>query len=137
MIAAILRAQLLSMRLGGRARSVLFSSVTGFIFYGFWAFAAWGASSFFADPDNAGLSTVLPGGLLLAMAYWQFAPGYLGEPRRITRVEEVAGVSDSALHAVHRRGSAAHHGLRGDAAAGRRRGYGLLRNPGPGQGPDG
>ena len=35
MIAAILRAQLLSMRVGGRGR--VFGMITGLIWYGFWA----------------------------------------------------------------------------------------------------
>ena len=77
MIAAILRAQLLSMRLraGGKRAGALFSAITGLIFYGFWAFLAWGAEKFFSMPENQpyfldGLSS----GLLFVMLYWQFAP---------------------------------------------------------------
>ena len=77
MISAILRAQLLSMRLrvGTRRGGAIFSVVTGLIFYGFWAFLAWGAMLYFAAPANApNFLPVLSSGLLFVMMYWQVAP---------------------------------------------------------------
>ncbi|MDP9171138.1 MAG: hypothetical protein M3N54_11015 [Acidobacteriota bacterium] len=77
MIWAILRAQILSMRMrkGSRRYAVLFSSITGLIFYGFWAFAAWGAMLFFSQPDQAPYFVpVLSSGLMFVMLYWQLAP---------------------------------------------------------------
>ena len=77
MIAAILRAQLLSMRLrsGGRRGGVVFSSITGLIFYGFWAFLGWGAMLFFSSPNQAPyFVAVLTSGLAFVMLYWQVAP---------------------------------------------------------------
>ncbi|HWF07484.1 MAG TPA: hypothetical protein VG297_03415 [Bryobacteraceae bacterium] len=74
MIAAILRAQLLSMRLGGRT-GTLFSAATGALYYCFWGFAALVAMVFFATPDNQPyFLPALSGGLFLVMAYWQLAP---------------------------------------------------------------
>jgi hypothetical protein len=71
MIAAILRAQLQSMRRGGVALSL----ITGFFFYGFWLMLAAGLSFFFADPDGTpNFVTALSSGLLFAMLYWQLAP---------------------------------------------------------------
>jgi ABC-2 type transport system permease protein len=77
MIAAILRAQVLSMRLrvGTRRGGSIFSAVTGAVFYGFWAFLAWVAMQYFGDADNvSGLSVVLPASLLVVLAYWQLSP---------------------------------------------------------------
>ena len=77
MIAAILRAQLLSMRFRGGARrsSAFFGTATGLIFYGFWAFLAWTAMLFFSLPDQTPLFVpVLAGSLLFVMLYWQVAP---------------------------------------------------------------
>ena len=77
MIAAILRAQLLSMRFRGGARrsSAFFGTTTGLIFYGFWAFLAWTAMLFFSLPDQTPLFVpVLAGSLLFVMLYWQVAP---------------------------------------------------------------
>ncbi|HEX4277020.1 MAG TPA: hypothetical protein VHZ74_16805 [Bryobacteraceae bacterium] len=76
MISAILRAQLLSMRLssGGRG-SAAFSIFTGLLYYGFWTFLAFGAVIFFANPDNqAAFLPILSSGLLFVMLYWQLAP---------------------------------------------------------------
>lgn len=77
MIAAILKAQLLSMRVrrGGARASALFSSITGLIFYGFWAMLAWMGILFFSLPNQTpwfvpALSWVL----LFVMLYWQLAP---------------------------------------------------------------
>jgi ABC-2 type transport system permease protein len=77
MIAAILRAQFLSMRLrvGSRRASVVFSAITGIVFYGFWTFLAFAAVMYFADPRNAAnFIPTLSSGLLFAMLYWQFVP---------------------------------------------------------------
>jgi len=76
-ITAILRAQLLSLRLraGARRSSTLFSAFTGLLYYGFWTFFAFGAMMLFSTAGTerdilAGLSTAL----LIAMLYWQLAP---------------------------------------------------------------
>src|SRR5579862_403270 len=77
MIAAILRAQLLSMRLrtGMRRGSAIFSAFTGLFFYGFWAFLGWAAMLFFSLPDQAPFFVpVLSSGLMFVMLYWQLAP---------------------------------------------------------------
>ena len=54
MIAAILKAQLLSMRIRrGTGRSAaVFGMVTGLLFYSFWSFLAWTAMLFFSLPDQ-------------------------------------------------------------------------------------
>jgi len=77
MIAAILRAQLLSLRLraGARRPSAIFAAFTGLIYYGFWAFLGFGMMMLFSTPTTeqnilAGLSTAL----LIATLYWQLAP---------------------------------------------------------------
>lgn len=77
MILAILRAQLLSMRLrvGARRGGAIFSVVTGLLFYGFWSFLAFCVFLYFDDPANApNFLTALSSGLLFAMLYWQLAP---------------------------------------------------------------
>jgi ABC-2 type transport system permease protein len=77
MIAAILRAQLLSMRLRSRARrgSAIFSALTGLFFYGFWGFLAWGGMVFFSQPDQQPyFVAVLSSELMFVMLYWQLAP---------------------------------------------------------------
>jgi ABC-2 type transport system permease protein len=77
MIGAILRAQFLSMRLrkGTRLHAAAFSTFTGLIFYGVWAFLAWGAMIFFSQPDQTPyFSPVLSSGLMFVMLYWQLAP---------------------------------------------------------------
>ena len=77
MIAAILRAQLLSMRFGARNRRTgsIFSVIASAIFYGLWTFFALAVMMFFATPENAPTFTAaLSGGLLFVVAYWQLAP---------------------------------------------------------------
>jgi hypothetical protein len=77
MIAAILRAQFISMRLrvGTRRGGTIFSVLTGLIFYGFWTLVAFGAGAFFAGTENSGsFVPVLSSGLLFVMMYWQIAP---------------------------------------------------------------
>jgi len=76
-IAAILRAQLLGMRLrsGTRRGAAVFAGLTGLVFYGFWAFLAWGAMLFFSLADQAPFFLpVLSSGLMFVMLYWQLAP---------------------------------------------------------------
>ncbi|MDQ6665822.1 MAG: hypothetical protein M3Z23_15690 [Acidobacteriota bacterium] len=78
MIAAILRAQLLSMRsfrLRSRMGGSIFSALTGLIFYGFWAVLAFGAQAFFANAGNREMfPLVLSTGLAIVFFYWQLAP---------------------------------------------------------------
>jgi ABC-2 type transport system permease protein len=77
MIWAILRAQILSLRLraGSRAAGTIFGALTGLIFYSFWTLFAIGISMYFSSPDLTGtFLPVLSTGLLFAMLYWQLAP---------------------------------------------------------------
>jgi ABC-2 type transport system permease protein len=75
-ILAILRAQLLSMRLRGGTRrgGAVFSAVTGLFFYGFWTFLAWGGMIFFSSSDQGYFLPVISGSLMFVMLYWQLAP---------------------------------------------------------------
>ncbi len=77
MVRAILRAQILSMRLrvGTRRAGAIFGVVGSFIFYTFWAFFALGIAAYFSNPNLTG--TFLPAlstGLFFAMLYWHLAP---------------------------------------------------------------
>lgn len=72
MIAAILRAQWLSMRFGGRGSVV--SIVSGVCWYGIWFIAACGAWFFAAHAKAPALAFNLPIGLLLVCFYWQIVP---------------------------------------------------------------
>jgi len=77
MIGAILRAQLLSMRLrtGTRRSAAIFSAFTGFFFYGFWGILGWSAMLFFSLPEEAPFFVpVLSSALMFVMLYWQLAP---------------------------------------------------------------
>jgi hypothetical protein len=77
MIAAILRAQLLSMRfrVGTRRKGAVFSVLTGLAFYSVWAFLSLGVMLYFADPQGApNFLPVLSTGLFFVMLYWQLAP---------------------------------------------------------------
>jgi ABC-2 type transport system permease protein len=78
MILAILRAQWLSMRtfrLSAKPASSIFSAVTGILFYGLWAFAAFAAQAFLANPANRGyFEQVVGPGLLVMFLYWQITP---------------------------------------------------------------
>jgi len=64
MIAAILRAQFLSLRLraGGRGAGTAFAALTGLLYYGFWAFFAFGMLMLFSVPaaEETILAPVLP-----------------------------------------------------------------------------
>jgi ABC-2 type transport system permease protein len=77
-IAAILRAQWLSMRsfrLGSRRRGAIFSIATALIWYGFWTLLAYLAEEFTATPEAQELlHTALPAGLMFVFLYWQLAP---------------------------------------------------------------
>ena len=73
MIAAILRAQLLSMRFGGRQGAV-FSLIIGMVWYGFWCFAAFSIQELAGLADAATLRLWIPSGLLLIGLYWQVVP---------------------------------------------------------------
>lgn len=76
MILAILRAQLLSMRLRvARRGGAIFTALSSLVFYGFWTFLAVAALAYFAEPSNApNFLPVLSSGLLFVMLYWQLAP---------------------------------------------------------------
>src|SRR5205085_6913672 len=76
MIAAILRAQFLSMRIGGRPgrRGVVFSIITGVIWYGIWTAVAGAVFFGVARAGMSALRTYLPLGLLGVCAYWQAMP---------------------------------------------------------------
>ena len=72
MIAAILQAQWRSMR---TFRAGIVGWISGLLFYGFWAAAAFGAEAFFANPANAHLfGLALSAGLALVLFYWQITP---------------------------------------------------------------
>jgi len=73
MIAAILRAQLLSMRPGSR-RGVGLGVLAGVFWYGFWVFASSTAAFFAAHATAAMLRYALPLGLLGVCVYWQAMP---------------------------------------------------------------
>ena len=73
MIAAILRAQLLSMRIGAR-RGAIFSAITGVIWYGIWCAVAIAAYVLAWSTGPASLQRLLPLGFLGVCAYWQLIP---------------------------------------------------------------
>jgi ABC-2 type transport system permease protein len=73
MIAAILRAQLLSMRMGAR-RGAIFGLITGLLWYGFWCGAAVGMYNLAVYAGASVLRQALPTGLLLLLGYWQVVP---------------------------------------------------------------
>jgi ABC-2 type transport system permease protein len=72
MIAAILRAQWLSMRFGGR--SSIAGAVSGLLWYGLWFFAGCAAWWWTEHATPATLGFYLPIGLLLVCFYWQLVP---------------------------------------------------------------
>jgi ABC-2 type transport system permease protein len=78
MIAAIVRAQLLSMRsfrLGSSRRGALVSIITGLIWYGFWSIIAVTAFEYTSGGNEGdALRLNLPVGFMLVMVYWQLAP---------------------------------------------------------------
>ncbi|MBZ5594053.1 MAG: hypothetical protein LAP39_17575 [Acidobacteriia bacterium] len=77
MIAAILRAQWLSMRLrlGSHRRGAIFSILTALLWYGFWVVLAFVAEQFAEYGQSAAKQVrALPIGLMLIFLYWQLAP---------------------------------------------------------------
>jgi ABC-2 type transport system permease protein len=72
-IGAILRAQWLSMRLGGR-RGAWLGVLTGSIWYGLWAFVSWIAFNFARDASAEELADYLPLVFLGVWIYWQAMP---------------------------------------------------------------
>ena len=78
MIAAILRAQWLSMRsfsMGSRRSATAVSALIGFVFYGFWVLGAVAIGAFLATSQDATwLPILIPVALLTVMMYWQIAP---------------------------------------------------------------
>ena len=73
MIAAILRAQLLSMR-PVSSRGFGLGFLVYFLWYGFWLFVSWTAAFFAADASAAMLRYSLPIGLMAVCFYWQAMP---------------------------------------------------------------
>ena len=73
MIAAILRAQWLSMRLAGR-RGAFFSLLTGILWYGLWTGVASAVWFTVAQANLAALRLWMPIGFLGICFYWQAAP---------------------------------------------------------------
>ena len=78
MIAAILRAQFLSMRsfrLDSRRRGAVFSILTSLIWYGIWVFVAFAAESFCSSEGATELlPRGLPAGLMFVFLYWRITP---------------------------------------------------------------
>ena len=72
MIAAILRAQWLSMRLGSRGR--VFSVITGLVWYGLWVVVACAVYMGIVAAPAAMLARYLPLGALGVFLYWQVMP---------------------------------------------------------------
>jgi len=77
-IAAILRAQFLSMRsfrLDSRRRGAIFSILTSLIWYGIWMFVAFVAQDFFSSAQTGELiRRGFPAGLMFVFLYWQVTP---------------------------------------------------------------
>jgi ABC-2 type transport system permease protein len=73
MIAAILRAQLLSMR-PGSSRGTGIAALAAFFWYGFWLFVSWSAAYLSAHAAADVVRTGLPLGLLGVCFYWQAMP---------------------------------------------------------------
>jgi ABC-2 type transport system permease protein len=78
MIAAILRAQFLSMRsfrLDSRRRGATISLITSLLWYGFWAFLAYAAEESYSPAEADPLiRRSFPTGLMFVFLYWQLAP---------------------------------------------------------------
>lgn len=78
MIRAILRAQLLSMRVaraGAGLRGAVFSLLVAAVWYGFWALLAWSVFEFTSSRDAVvWAGRYVPMGFLFVFLYWQLAP---------------------------------------------------------------
>lgn len=77
MIAAILKAQLLSLRPGrsrGDMRGAILSGITAAIWYGFWTVLAFVVFDACRDAQAAELPVTLRGALFLVFLYWQVVP---------------------------------------------------------------
>ncbi|HLI85506.1 MAG TPA: hypothetical protein VKV17_16445 [Bryobacteraceae bacterium] len=74
MIAAILRAQWLSMRRAGRRGGAAWSVITACLWYGFWCSVAVGISGMARAAGAPGLQKGLPLAFLLVFLYWQIMP---------------------------------------------------------------
>jgi ABC-2 type transport system permease protein len=74
-IGAILRAQLLSMRLGA-SRGTVFTVVSAVIWYGLWCFISAAVYIAAAHTDRTELGTALPLVFLAILAYWQLVPAF-------------------------------------------------------------
>ena len=73
-IAAILRAQLLSMRMGANRRGAILSLITGLIWYGLWTLASVAVYIQLAGAGPSQLRVWVPLGLLGLCVYWQAMP---------------------------------------------------------------
>ncbi len=73
MIAAILRAHVLSMRIAAN-RGRVFSLITGIVWYGMWIGVAAGCGLYLSAADINSLRSDLPLGFLLVCFYWQLMP---------------------------------------------------------------
>ena len=73
MMAAILRAQLLSMRMGA-SRGAVFGFLTGFLWYGFWCSISYAAYALARTASADVLQPGLPAALLVIGLYWQVVP---------------------------------------------------------------
>ncbi len=73
MIAAILRAQWLSTRMGA-GRGAVFGAITAVLWYGLWTAAAVAAGIFLSRAGGSTVLSAVPLGMLLVCFYWQIVP---------------------------------------------------------------
>jgi ABC-2 type transport system permease protein len=73
MIAAILRAQWLSTRVGG-GRGAVFGAITAVLWYGFWTGLALATGVFLSRLSSSQVPKVVPMGFLAVCIYWQVIP---------------------------------------------------------------
>ena len=122
MIAAILRAQMLSMRLGA-SRGALFGILTGVLWYGLWTGAAVAACVLALEATASRLHAYLPLVFLGICGYWQIIPVLSASMGSGPGHAETAALPRAAREAVPGGGSApAHHGS-GDGAGAHRRNH--------------
>ena len=74
LIAAILRAQWLSMRMGANRRGAILSLITGLVWYGLWTAAAVAVYFQLSEAGPSQLRLWIPLGLLGICVYWQAMP---------------------------------------------------------------